>query len=197
MVNRCLARTSFVPNIYYFHSSPTISFSQSSLFRVFVTLCVSLSLYHSMAEEAQYSSGADYATTKRKYDDSTTPPPPSSTRRATGFSAPIIPSQSPDSAPAYNSVPPPVDEIELAKQRAQEIAARIFSSAEAKRPKFDNGGGGGGYDSNDSKGFSSGPPGSILCSNLIFHVPFRCRVCDCDYCFCNIVLISKTSMSFE
>ncbi|XP_023757573.2 uncharacterized protein LOC111906072 [Lactuca sativa] len=111
-----------------------------------------------MAEEAQYSSGADYATTKRKYDDSTTPPPPSSTRRATGFSAPIIPSQSPDSAPAYNSVPPPVDEIELAKQRAQEIAARIFSSAEAKRPKFDNGGGGGGYDSNDSKGFSSGPP---------------------------------------
>ena len=112
-----------------------------------------------MAEEAQYSSAGDFATTKRKYDDSATPPPPSATRRPTGFSAPIISSQSPDSAPAYNSVPPPVDEIELAKQRAQEIAARLFNNAEAKRPKFENGGG---FDSNDSKGFSSGPTGSIL-----------------------------------
>ncbi|KAI3522423.1 hypothetical protein L1887_00173 [Cichorium endivia] len=157
LVNCNLYRTSFVPNIYFL-TSPTISFSRSSSFsRVFVTLCVSLSLHHSMAEEAQYTSGADYSTAKRKYDDSTTPPPPSSARRATGFSAPIIPSQSPDSAPAYNSVPPPVDEIELAKQRAQEIAARLFNNAEAKRPKFENGGGGGGYDSSDSKGFSSGP----------------------------------------
>nr|KAJ0211184.1 hypothetical protein LSAT_V11C400187960 [Lactuca sativa] len=41
--------------------------------------------------------------------------------------------------------------------------------------RFDNGGGGGGYDSNDNKGFSSGPSGPILCSNLIFHVPLRCR----------------------
>ncbi|KAK9072064.1 hypothetical protein SSX86_008496 [Deinandra increscens subsp. villosa] len=107
-----------------------------------------------MAEEAQYSSGGDFATAKRKYDDSTTAPPPSAARRQTGFSAPIIPPHSSDSASAYNSVPPPVDEIELAKQRAQEIAARIFNNAEAKRPKFENGGG---YDSNDGKGFSSAP----------------------------------------
>lgn len=40
---------------------------------------------------------------------------------------------------SYNSVPPPPDEIQLAKQRAQEIAARIFSAAEAKRPRVDNG----------------------------------------------------------
>ncbi|XP_071701182.1 uncharacterized protein [Rutidosis leptorrhynchoides] len=107
-----------------------------------------------MAEEPQYSSGGDFSSAKRKYDDTTTTPPP---RRPTGFSAPILSSQSPDPASAYNSVPPPVDEIELAKQKAQEIAARLFNSAEAKRPKFENGGGGGGYDSNDSKGFSSGP----------------------------------------
>ncbi|KAF5797829.1 putative K domain-containing protein [Helianthus annuus] len=108
-----------------------------------------------MADDAHYTAG-DF-TGKRKYDDSTTPPP-SSARRQTGFSAPIIHSQSPDSASAYNTVPPPpVDEIELAKQKAQEIAARLFNNAEAKRPKFDNGGGGGGYDNNDSKGFSSGP----------------------------------------
>nr|GEV45627.1 far upstream element-binding protein 2 [Tanacetum cinerariifolium] len=77
-----------------------------------------------MADDSQYTSSGDY---KRKYDDSTT----TTTRRPTGFSAPIIPP--PDSAP--------VDEIELAKQKAQEIAARLFNSAEAKRPKFDNGGG--------------------------------------------------------
>ncbi|KAK9047843.1 hypothetical protein SSX86_033195 [Deinandra increscens subsp. villosa] len=94
----------------------------------------------------RYSSGGDFATAKRKYDDSTTAPPPSTARRQTGFSAPIIPSHSSDSASAYNSVPPPVDEI----------AARIFNSAEAKRPKFENGGG---YDSNDGKGFSSAPTG--------------------------------------
>ncbi|KAJ9555796.1 hypothetical protein OSB04_010410 [Centaurea solstitialis] len=125
-----------------------------------------------MAEEAQYSSAGDFATTKRKYDDSTTPPPPSATRRPTGFSAPILSSQSPDSsAPAYNTVPPPVDEIELAKQRAQEIAARLFNNAEAKRPKFENGGGG--YDSNDSKGFSSGPTdyGQKSFSNTASSIP--------------------------
>ncbi|KAD4384851.1 hypothetical protein R6Q59_010998 [Mikania micrantha] len=107
-----------------------------------------------MADDAQYTSIGDFTTGKRKYDDSTTPPQPPSTRRQTGFSAPIIHSQSPDSGSVYNSVPPPVDEIELAKQRAQEIAARLFNNAEAKRPKFENGGGG--YDSNDNKGFSSG-----------------------------------------
>ncbi|RVX17708.1 Far upstream element-binding protein 2 [Vitis vinifera] len=89
-----------------------------------------------MAEEVQYSSGTD-ATNKRKYEDQTTPSQPS-TRRPTGFSAPIS-TPSPDSShapPSYNSVPPPADEIQLAKQRAQEIAARLFSNAsntEAKR----------------------------------------------------------------
>lgn len=112
-----------------------------------------------MAEEPQYSSAGDFSTAKRKYDDSATPPPPSSGRRPTGFSAPIIHSQSPDSGPTYNSVPPPVDEIEIAKQKAQEIAARLFNNAEAKRPKFENGGG---FDSNDNKGFSSAPTGLIF-----------------------------------
>eukprot|EP00262_Sarcandra_glabra_P012147 TRINITY_DN306_c0_g1_i2.p1 TRINITY_DN306_c0_g1~~TRINITY_DN306_c0_g1_i2.p1 ORF type:complete len:737 (-),score=159.05 TRINITY_DN306_c0_g1_i2:327-2537(-) len=91
---------------------------------------------------------------KRKYEDQTPPPsaaPPP--RRPTGFSAPIA-SPSPDTAAAaavappgppgpppssYNNVPPPVDEIQLAKQRAQEIAARLFSNAEAKRPRLENG----------------------------------------------------------
>ncbi|XP_057477639.1 uncharacterized protein LOC130765276 [Actinidia eriantha] len=103
-----------------------------------------------MAEEVQYP---DTATNKRKYEDQATPPPPSSggARRTTGFSAPIL-SQSPDSGnapPSYNSVPPPVDEIQLAKQRAQEIAARLFNTAEAKRPRVENGGG---FDSNDNTG---------------------------------------------
>ncbi|XP_062101433.1 uncharacterized protein LOC133807239 [Humulus lupulus] len=115
-----------------------------------------------MADEAQYSSGPDSATNKRKYEEQTTPPPP---RRPTGFSAPIT-SASPDSAPhSYNNVPPPVDEIQLAKQRAQEIAARLFNNAsgggaaggasplEAKRPRVENGSG---FDSAD-KGFSSAP----------------------------------------
>lgn len=110
-----------------------------------------------MAEEPQYASGTD--SNKRKYDEQTTPPPPppsSGTRRPTGFSAPIA-SPPPDAthAPSYNNVPPPVDEIQLAKQRAQEIAARIFSSAEAKRPRVENGGG---FDSNE-KGFSAAPSG--------------------------------------
>ncbi|KAM6541784.1 hypothetical protein CsatB_006231 [Cannabis sativa] len=100
-----------------------------------------------MADEAQYSSGPDSVTNnKRKYEEQTTPPPP---RRPTGFSAPIT-SSSPDS---YNNVPPPVDEIQLAKQRAQEIAARLFNNASAgagagaspldtKRPRVENGGSG-------------------------------------------------------
>nr|GEX56764.1 hypothetical protein [Tanacetum cinerariifolium] len=67
------------------------------------------------------TSSGDY-----KRNDSTT------TRRPTGFSAPC-----------------PVDEIELAKQKAQEIGARFFDNAEAIRTKFENGGSGG-YES-DSK----------------------------------------------
>ncbi|XP_043722537.1 far upstream element-binding protein 1-like [Telopea speciosissima] len=93
-----------------------------------------------MAEELQFTQRMD---NKRKYEDQTTPPPSSAPRRATGFSAPIA-SPSPDSAhshpPPYNNVPPPVDEIQLAKQRAQEIAARLFNNAEAKRPRAENGG---------------------------------------------------------
>ncbi|KAJ9537397.1 hypothetical protein OSB04_030130 [Centaurea solstitialis] len=103
-----------------------------------------------MADDPHYQSGGDSAT-KRKYEDSTTTaaPPPSSARRVTGF-------LSPDSAPSYNSVPPPMDEIQIAKQKAQEIAARLFNNAEAKRPKFENGaGGGGGFDSNDNRDYSS------------------------------------------
>ncbi|KAL7164545.1 hypothetical protein ACSBR2_040448 [Camellia fascicularis] len=112
-----------------------------------------------MAEEVQY---ADSATNKRKYDDQT--PPPSS-RRTTGFSAPIS-SHSPDSAnalPSYNTVPPPVDDIQLAKQRAQEIAARLFNNAEAKRPRVENGASA--FDSNDNAGqkpmFSNVAPPSM------------------------------------
>ncbi|KAK4599119.1 hypothetical protein RGQ29_009257 [Quercus rubra] len=116
-----------------------------------------------MSDEAQYSSGAD--TNKRKYDDQTAPPP--STRRPTGFSAPIAP-HSPDSAPpSYNAVAPPIEGLIKAKQRAQEVAARLLISSagaaaaavggglDAKRPKFENGASG--FDSHDS-GFSSIPP---------------------------------------
>ncbi|KAL6216769.1 hypothetical protein ACLB2K_009988 [Fragaria x ananassa] len=110
-----------------------------------------------MADEAQYSSGPDSGGNKRKYEEPTT-------RRVTGFSAPILPSSSPESVPtSYSSVPPPVDDIQLAKQRAQEIAARLYNNAssgvaaaaglETKRPRVDNGGG---YDSGD-RGFSSIP----------------------------------------
>ncbi|GAB4837120.1 hypothetical protein Ancab_002031 [Ancistrocladus abbreviatus] len=91
-----------------------------------------------MADEVPHSSVTE--SHKRKYDDtSPTNPPSSGGRRSTGFSAAIV-SPSSDSVPFYNSVPQPVDEIETAKQRAQEIAARIFGDAEAKRPKVDSAG---------------------------------------------------------
>ncbi|CAN6899925.1 unnamed protein product [Brassica oleracea] len=110
-----------------------------------------------MADESHYSS-SDSFSNKRKYDDETAPPPP--TRRPTGFSSGPIPSPSPDPSAApppssYNSVPPPMDEIQIAKQKAQEIAARLLSSAEAKRPRVDNNNGSS-YDYGD-KGFSSYP----------------------------------------
>ena len=105
-----------------------------------------------MADEAQYSSGNETTSHKRKYDDS-------STHRSTGFSAPII-SSSPDAPPpSYNSVPPPAATgIELAKQRAQEVAARLLNSSganglDAKRSKIENGSSG--FDSN-GKGFQLG-----------------------------------------
>ncbi|KAK9102210.1 hypothetical protein Sjap_019464 [Stephania japonica] len=120
-----------------------------------------------MADDLQYSLRSD---NKRKYDPQTTPPPPPSSgpRRPTGFSAPIS-SQSPESnhsagsAPSYNNVPPPMDEIQLAKQRAQEIAARLFSNAEAKRPRLDNGA----PIDDDNKGFTtSAPSGQSIDSKL-------------------------------
>uniref|UniRef100_A0A7N0TLP0 K Homology domain-containing protein n=1 Tax=Kalanchoe fedtschenkoi TaxID=63787 RepID=A0A7N0TLP0_KALFE len=106
-----------------------------------------------------YSSG-DTIGNKRKYDgsdDAPLPPPPSQ-RRATGFSAPILSTDSGHAPPpSYNSVAPPVvDEIQAAKQRAQEIAARLFNNAsggEVKRARVD---GGGEYDSAD-RGYGSGP----------------------------------------
>ncbi|KAJ4952909.1 hypothetical protein NE237_029741 [Protea cynaroides] len=108
-----------------------------------------------MAEELQFTTRME---NKRKYEDQTPPPPSSAPRRPTGFSAPIA-SPSPDSAHShplpYNNVPPPVDEIQLAKQRAQEIAARLFSSAEAKRPRVENGGR---IDEPNDKNFGSAPP---------------------------------------
>ncbi|KAJ4789079.1 Far upstream element-binding protein [Rhynchospora pubera] len=83
-----------------------------------------------MADDYGYSSRSD---NKRKFDDSDTPPP----RRQSGFSS--APPQEKTPSQSYNSVPPPMDEIEAAKQRAQAIAAKLFSDAEAKRPKTDNG----------------------------------------------------------
>ncbi|CAA0824245.1 KH domain-containing protein [Striga hermonthica] len=82
---------------------------------------------------------------KRKYEDSPSPV----ARRATGFSSP------PDSAPppsSYNSVPPPMNEIEAAKQKAQEIAARLLNNADpSKRARVENGAGvGGGFDAIDA-----------------------------------------------
>ncbi|GFP98640.1 far upstream element-binding protein 3 [Phtheirospermum japonicum] len=98
-----------------------------------------------MAEEVLYSSVGGESN-KRKYEDSPPPPVP---RRASGFSSPPVSAAPPSS---YNSVPPPLSEIEFAKQKAQEIAARLLSNADPlKRARVENGGGGGGggYDSSD------------------------------------------------
>ncbi|KAF9614038.1 hypothetical protein IFM89_014838 [Coptis chinensis] len=91
-----------------------------------------------MAEELQYSS-------KRKYEDSTTPPPPTSSgpRRPTGFSAPISPPDNNNNkSSSYNNVPPPaMDQFQLAKQRAQEIASRLYNNTtEPKRPRTESNG---------------------------------------------------------
>ena len=105
-----------------------------------------------MAEELQY--GSDSLSNKRKYEDSQAALP--SRSRPTGFSAPISSQSPPDSKqpPAYNSVPPPMDEIQLAKQKAQEIAARLFNNVDpSKKPRVDNGGSGG-YDSIERTTFS-------------------------------------------
>ncbi|CAA6672824.1 unnamed protein product [Spirodela intermedia] len=84
-----------------------------------------------MADDNQFSSRSE---SKRKYDDQGASPEdavtPPFTRRATGFSAPIV---------SPSSCSPPLDGFQLAKQRAQEIAARLLSDAEAKRPRVENG----------------------------------------------------------
>ncbi|KAG8386169.1 hypothetical protein BUALT_Bualt03G0121100 [Buddleja alternifolia] len=96
-----------------------------------------------MAEEVAYSSVGGESN-KRKYEDSPSPV----ARRATGFSSGSGSSESPAS---YNNVPPLMDEIELAKQKAQEIAVRLLNTSDpSKRARGENGGsGGGGFDSSD------------------------------------------------
>ncbi|OMO86624.1 hypothetical protein COLO4_21035 [Corchorus olitorius] len=95
--------------------------------------------------------------------------------RPTGFS-------SPDSAPpSYNRVPPPLDGIEIEKQRAQEIVARLTLSAssagaETKRPRVENGSGGG-FD--DEKGFNSAPSGMPYLYLTLFLSFFKPT---CDTC---------------
>jgi far upstream element-binding protein len=61
-------------------------------------------------------------------------------------------------------MPPPPYEIQLVKQRVQEIAARLFNAAEAKHPRFDKadddvGIGGGSFGGGGRLGFSSSAGG--------------------------------------
>ncbi|KAL6556667.1 hypothetical protein OROGR_005955 [Orobanche gracilis] len=106
-----------------------------------------------MADEVAYGA-AGSESNKRKYEDSSYP----MVHRATGFSS------APDSAAppsSYNNVPPPMNEIELAKQKAQEIAARLLNTADpSKRARVENGAGAG-Y----AGGFDAFDTGS--CSDLI------------------------------
>ncbi|VFQ84711.1 unnamed protein product [Cuscuta campestris] len=105
-----------------------------------------------MAEEGQCAS--EVGSNKRKYDESISPSPVS--RRPTGFSAPISSASPPDCSATgatppstYNSVPPPLDDFELAKQKAQEIAAKLLINSDPKKPRVDNGGGDGAYETKE------------------------------------------------
>ncbi|CAI9759624.1 unnamed protein product [Fraxinus pennsylvanica] len=136
-----------------------------------------------MADEVQYASGGGESN-KRKYEDNQTPPPPVP-RRPTGFSS------TPEVAvplPSYNTVPPPMNEIELAKQKAQEIAARLLNNADAtKRARVENGSGIGGYDSNDGgTGFSSSPfpPSGAISPAFSISFPLKCVVLFLALSFC-------------
>ncbi|KAI3956927.1 hypothetical protein MKX01_000961 [Papaver californicum] len=95
-----------------------------------------------MAEDTQYSTRTT-DNNKRKHEDyhqqHDRSPPSYSSRRPSGFSAPIIDSTQQNPNNSYN--PSPGDDFQQAKQRAQEIAARIYNTAEAKRPRFENGDG--------------------------------------------------------
>ncbi|CAH9106330.1 unnamed protein product [Cuscuta epithymum] len=95
-----------------------------------------------MAEEAQYSS--EPGPNKRKYEDSASPSLVS--RRRTGFSAPLSSTSPADVSasvgpPLYNNVAPPIDDFQLAKQRAQEIAARLLSNSDPTKARGNNNGG--------------------------------------------------------
>lgn len=94
-----------------------------------------------MAEEDVYYA-SKIGTNKRKYEEEQT-----ISRKPTGFSAPIS-SQSPDAS--YSTIPPPMDDFQLAKQKAQEIASRLLNTAEPKKPRVDNGAG---FDSVERKFF--------------------------------------------
>lgn len=86
---------------------------------------------------------------KRKFDEAEHVHVP---RRPTGFSPPIIATaataagatggDNQSQSASYNAVPPPLDEVQIAKQRAQEIVARLVSSAnnnaDAKRPRVED-----------------------------------------------------------
>lgn len=78
-----------------------------------------------MADEGYSSSRSDH---KRKFDDT------DRVGRKTGFSD----RPNGENQVAYNSAPPLLDEVQIAKQKAQEIVARLVSDAEAKRPRTED-----------------------------------------------------------
>ncbi|VFQ60808.1 unnamed protein product [Cuscuta campestris] len=105
-----------------------------------------------MAEEAQYYS-SEPGSNKRKYEDPSSPS--LSSRRRTGFSAPV-PSSNPADGSAgtpppapYSNVPPPLDDFELAKQKAREIASRLFINADPTKARVNNNSGSAAFDARE------------------------------------------------
>ncbi|KAK9932996.1 hypothetical protein M0R45_020211 [Rubus argutus] len=117
-----------------------------------------------MADEAQYSSGPEQGAIRRKYEEQPAP----TTRRVTGFLSHhhrVLVARL-CTYVLQQRFQRPVEDIQLAKQRVQEISAQLFNNAssgaaaclpglDTKRPRVENGGG---FDSSD-KGFSSIPTG--------------------------------------